>query len=100
MKSMKKFMKKKAKSWKKPLYNFVFGSVLGKKAVLFIQNIFPTTLDYIEKKYTNSNRDVEIPEIIKEQVITKALRVVDLAKDGVQIPFYDIIEMKKILLNN
>ena len=55
---MKKFMKKKAKSWKKPVYNFVFGSVLGKKAVLFIQNIFPTTLDYIEKKYTNSNMDV------------------------------------------
>lgn len=67
MKSMKKFMKKKAKSWKKPVYNFVFGSVLGKKAVFFIQNIFPTTLDYIEKKYTNSNMDVEIPEIIKKR---------------------------------
>lgn len=93
------YEKKKAKSGKKPVYNFVFGSVLGKKAVFLIQNIFPTTLDYIEKKYKNSNRDVEIPEIIKEQVITKALRVVDLAKDGVQIPFYDIIEMKKILLN-
>ena len=73
------YEKKKAKSGKKPVYNFVFGSVLGKKAVFLIQNIFPTTLDYIEKKYTNSNRDV--------------------AKDGVQIPFYDIIEMKKILLN-
>ena len=50
-------------------------------------------------KYTNSNKDVEIPEIVKDEVITKSLMVVNLAKSGVQIPFYDIIEMKKILLN-
>lgn len=60
------YEKKKAKSGKKPVYNFVFGNVLGKKAVFLIQNIFPTTLDYIEKKYTNSNKGVEIPKIIKE----------------------------------
>ena len=81
-------------------YITLFLEVFQEKKLFFnTEYIFPTTLDYIEKKYTNSNRDVEIPEIIKEQVITKALRVVDLAKDGVQIPFYDIIEMKKILLN-
>ena len=44
--------------------------------------------------------DVEIPEIVKEEVITKALRVVNLAEDGTNIPFYDIIEMKNILLEN
>lgn len=33
-------------------------------------------------------------KIVKEQVITKALRVVDLAKDGVQIPFYAITVKK------
>ena len=42
--------------------------------------------------------DVEIPEIVKEEVITKALRVVNLAEDGVNIPFYNIIEMRNILL--
>ena len=56
--------------------------------------------EYIEKKYTNSNKDVEIPEIVKEEVITKALRVVNLAEDGINIPFYNIIEMRDILLNN
>ena len=91
---------KKIKSGKRPVYNFVFGNVLGKKAVFLIQNIFPTTLEYIEKKYTNSNRDVEIPEVVKAEIITKSLRVVDLAKGGVKIPFYDIIEMKNILLDN
>lgn len=71
---------------------------MGKKAVFLIQNIFPTTIKYIEKKYRNSNMDVEIPEIVKEEVITKALRVVNLAEDGVNIPFYNIIEMRNILL--
>lgn len=33
------YEKKKAKSGKKPVYNFVFGNVLGKKAVFLIQNI-------------------------------------------------------------
>ncbi len=54
------YEKKKVKIGKRPVYNFVFGNVLGKKAVFLIQNIFPTTLDYIEKKYTNSNKDVKI----------------------------------------
>ena len=91
---------KKIRSGKRPVYNFVFGNVLGKKAVFLIQNIFPTTEKYIEKKYTNSDKDVEIPEIVKEEVITKALRVVNLAEDGINIPFYNIIEMRDILLNN
>lgn len=91
---------KKVKSGKRPVYNFVFGNVLGKKAVFLIQNIFPTTEKYIEKKYINSNIDVEIPEIVKEEVITKSLRVVNLAEDGINIPFYNIIEMRDILLNN
>lgn len=90
---------KKIKSGNKPVYNFVFGNVLGKEAVFLIQNIFPTTENYIEQKYTNSNQDVDIPKVVKEEVITKALRVIRLAEEGIHIPFYNIIEMKEILLN-
>lgn len=46
---------KKLKVGNRPVYNFVFGNVLGKKAVFLIQNIFPTTEKYIEEKYINSN---------------------------------------------
>ena len=87
-----------SKAGKRPVYNFVFGNVLGKKAVFLIQNIFPTTEKYIEEKYTNSNIDVEIPAVVKEEIIKTALRVVRLAEEGIHIPFYDIIEMKNILL--
>ncbi len=89
---------KKLKVKSRPVYNFVFGSVLGKKAVFLIQNIFPTTEKYIEEKYTNSNIDVEIPIVVKDEIITTALRVVRLAEEGINIPFINIIEMKKILL--
>ena len=59
---------------------------LGKKAVLLIQNIFPTTEMYIENKYVNSNRDVEIPKKVKDNVIVISLRVVELAERGINIP--------------
>ena len=91
---------KKLKSRNRPVYNFVFGNVLGKKAVFLIQNIFPTTEKYIEEKYTNSNKDVEIPTVVKDEIIRISLRVVKLAEVGTNIPFYDIIEMKNILLEN
>ena len=71
---------------------------LGKKAVFLIQNIFPTTEMYIENKYVNSNRDVEIPKKVKDNVIVTSLRVVELAERGINIPFYNIVEMKRVLL--
>ena len=94
------YEKKKQKNGKRPVYNFVFGNVLGKKAVFLIQNIFPTTEKYIENKYVNSNIDVEIPTKVKNNVIVTALRVVELAKRGINVPFYNIVEMKNILLGD
>ena len=89
---------KKSKSGNRAVYNFVFGKVLGKKSVFLIQNIFPTTEKYIEKKYTNSNIDVEIPTTERDNVIITSLRVVRLAEKGINLPFYNIIEMRDILL--
>ena len=91
---------KKSKVGNRPVYNFVFGNVLGKKAVFLIQNIFPTKEKYIEEKYTNSNKDVEIPVVVQEEIIRTAFRVIRLAESGTNIPFYDIIEMKNILLED
>lgn len=85
---------------KKKVYNFVFGKVLGKERTFLIQNIFPTTEKYIENKYINNKKDVEISEIIKKEVIHTSNTVIKLAKKGINIPFYDIIEMKNILLMN
>lgn len=64
--------------------------MLGKEKAFLIQNIFPTTEEYIENVYQNKNQDVEITET--------SMNVINLAKKGINIPFYDIIEMKNILL--
>ena len=86
------------KKTRKKVYNFVFGKVLGKEKAFLIQNIFPTTEEFIESKYQNKMQDVEITETLKQEIIKKSLNVIKLAEKGINIPFYDIIEMKNILL--
>ena len=86
------------KKKQKKVYNFVFGKVLGKEKTFLIQNIFPTTELYIESKYQNKMQDIEITESLKREVIETAMNVIKLAQKGINIPFYDINEMKKILL--
>ncbi len=87
------------KRTKKKVYNFVFGKVLGKEKVFLIQNIFPTTEKYIESKYQNKKQDVVITESLKKEIIDTSMNVIKLAKKGIHIPFYDIIEMKNKLLS-
>ncbi|MBP3284685.1 MAG: hypothetical protein J6M02_04225 [Clostridia bacterium] len=84
---------------KKRVYNFVFGKVLGKEKAFLIQNIFPTTEEYIENVYRNKESDVEITEALKENIISVSMNVIKLAKKGINIPFYNILEMKNILLS-
>ena len=72
--------------------------VLGKERTFLIQNIFPTTEKYIENKYQNKMQDVEITETLKQKIIKTSMTVISLAKKGINIPFYNIIEMKEILL--
>lgn len=82
------------------VYNFVFGEVVGKKAVFLIQNIFPTLEKYILEKYITENKDVEIPLKVKNKVIAQAKQVIHMSEKGINIPFYDIQEMKKFLLDD
>ena len=90
----------KKKKERKVVYNFVFGNVLGKEKAFLIQNIFPTTEKYIESKYQNKMQDVEITETLKRKIIKTSTNVIKLAKKGINIPFYDILEMKKMLLED
>ena len=43
-------------------------------------------------------QDVEITETLKREIIQTSMDVIKLAKKGINIPFYNIIEMKEILL--
>ena len=81
------------------VYNFVFGEVVGKKSVFLIQNIFPTTEEYILEKYIIENKDVEIALKVRNKIIAYSRQVIMKAEQGINIPFYDIIEMKNMLLS-
>ena len=81
------------------VYNFVFGEVVGKKSVFLSQNIFPTTEEYILEKYITENKDVEISLNVRNKIIAYSRQVIMKAEQGINIPFYNIIEMEKILLN-
>lgn len=93
------YEKKKLNFPNKPVYNFVFGSVLNKKTVFLIQNIFPTTKNYILEKYKTSDIDVDVPVVVKKEIIDISSKIIALAEHGTCIPFYDIIEMRNKLLN-
>ena len=93
----RKIYKKKVKT-RKQVYNFVFGKVLDRGTVFLIQNIFPTTTIFIENKYINNKKDVEISNNLKEKVIQTSRKVIEMANNGIKIPFYDITKMKKILI--
>ena len=82
------------------VYNFIFGEVVGKKSVFLIQNLFPTTEEYILGKYITENKDVEIALNVRKKVIAYARQVIMMAERGINIPFYNIVEMKNILLQN
>lgn len=45
-------------------------------------------------------KDVEITETLKQEIIGISMNVIKLAKKGINIPFYNILEMKNILLEN
>lgn len=45
-------------------------------------------------------QDVEITEVLKREIIQVSMNVIKLAKKGIDILFYDIMEMKNILLEN
>lgn len=82
------------------VFNFVFGKVLKQDRVFLIQNIFPTTDNFIVKKYQNHDKDVEISTKLKEQVIKTSKEVIEMYYKGIHIPFYDINKMKEILIHD
>lgn len=77
-----------------------FGYIYGRKSVFLIQNMFPTTMEYIKEQYIKQNKEVTINDHLKKELNTKANRVLELVKAGNKnLVFPDIINIEKILLD-
>jgi len=91
---------KKKKRYKR-VDTIVFGYVHGKKNAFLIQNMFPTTIEYIKEQYIKQNKEVTINDDLKKELNTKANRVLELVKAGNRnLVFPDIVEIEKILLKS
>ncbi len=78
-----------------------FGYVEGEKKAFLIQNMFPTTEQYVIQKYVKQNRDVIVNEKFNKELQTKANKVLNLVKKGYnKIVFPDIISIKNQLLKS
>ena len=95
----KKIVEDKTKRYGK-VDNIVFGYVEGEERVFLIQNMFPTTMQYIEEKYIRQNRDVIINKEKKRELERKAKKILRLVEKGYRnLVFPDIIKMRNVLLN-
>lgn len=92
------YNKKKQKINREPL-NFVFGIVKDEHAVFLIQNMFPTTEEYIEEKYQVKKNDVTISKPLQREIIEKAEIIFKLETKGIHVAFSNLSEFKKELLN-
>lgn len=88
---------KKLKRYKQ-VDTIVFGKVKGKQNVFLIQNMFPITEEYIEKRYTNKNKPVEITYTLQEEIETKANKILSLVRKGYKnLVFTNILEIEQKL---
>ncbi len=79
----------------------VFGYVEGEERAFLIQNMFPTTKEYIIEKYIRQERDVVVNKRLNKELQTKASKILNLIEQGYnKIVFPDIISIKEILLQN
>lgn len=85
----------------KNIDNIVFGYVEGEKRVFLIQNMFPTTKEYVIEKYVKQNRDVVVSQELKKELERKASKILKLVEKGYQnLVFPNIIEIRKKLIED
>ena len=82
----------------KKVDTIVFGKINGKERVFLIQNMFPIIEKYIQEKYIQNNKDVEITHSLRTEIEEKAKYVLNLAERGKKVVFTDIVKIKKKLL--
>ena len=78
--------------------NIVFGYVEGEKRAFLIQNMFPTTEEYIIEAYIKQNRYVNVNKELKKEIERKANKILKLVEKGYKgLVFSDILKIKEKL---
>ena len=72
--------------------------ILGKEAVILIQNAFPTIEKYIKKKHTINGRQAWISTAVQREILDNFQYVLSLKKEGLNLFFTDIDKIKEKML--
>lgn len=78
----------------------VFGYVLNEEKAFLIQNMCPTTIDYIDNEYCDKNANIPIvlSGNIQEELIRKSHSVLSQVRHGRNLIFPDVLQIEKQLL--
>lgn len=79
-----------------------FGYVLGYEKAFLIQNMCPTTANYIVNEYIDkrTNAPVQVETAFEKELLDKAKRVLALQRKGVPLIFPDVLSIEAKLLGN
>lgn len=75
-----------------------FGTVLGTRAAFLIQNMFPTTKDYIDSRYVVNGVIVKTDNVTTARIIHKSEEVLEKSKKGIKLTFTNINKIYSTLL--
>lgn len=76
-----------------------FGKINHSERVFLIQNMFPVTAKYIQRKYTDSSSHVIcIERVLAAQIYKKAIEVLKLHRNGTNIIFPNVLEIERKLI--
>lgn len=73
------------------------GKVLGRDAAFLIQNMCPTTAEYLEAYIDRHNKPIEVESRFAAEVERKARGALGLAKEGKRLIFPDIFNIYNTL---
>ncbi len=92
----KKIYTKKKMNINREPNNFVFfDNIVGIKGVFLIQNMFPTTKQYIQEEYYRRGQEVKVPKNIRREILQKAKTMIAFASRGVNTTYTNLPEFMK-----
>ena len=69
------------------------------KLIILLQNAFPTLEKYIDHPHTKNGAPVKVPNNLKNEILYNFNSLLALKKQGNNLFFTDIDEIKKIMLD-
>lgn len=89
----------KNKGYKNPKVDtIVFGKVANQEKAFLIQNMFPVIDKYIVNQYKRKNKEINISNDIKQEINTKANKILNLVYSGHKnLVFPDITHISEIM---